>query len=749
MQKLANLLLLAFLILTSTVSYGQKTKTKAAIVDNSLYPLKIQNDLIKSENVDHIYFIFMAKSMDSLAKVGGLQFTYDPVSNTQIATLVELDSLSAASDFMFQLDTMQGYNAVTNEINLQIPHVQSGRAMMSINYPLTININDTLGVYTFVPPNVNNTTDPSYNIIFDKFEFTFNNTITTNAPHGTFYINPTAVDFFALPISLESSSKNSGAPKGASRPGMLDTIQNTLQNYDKTSTKIWDTLVVKDPSTGTVLRVASPTLAPGFDTSYLHSPTLGYDYISSLISYYQNDTVLIDCSQLDVKTDQIFDYYGIKPTEDSLAYIFTGTINQNEEFVFWNNPDTLSAIRDTIFMADVKSNDFFGPGQAPFDTPNKMVKSILVESLTSAFSVGLLPVENNTLLSKAYFHSRSNDYYTTNSFIPTAQKNTGPWYDLYAQAIHSTKAVIYAFAFDDVLAQDGTISSSDLSDTISIRLGEIGNVQIPNPEDSYLVQAVQVDSIVPFNCVDSLCTVKAYWNIPDKQSPNAKYFLGLSGGQFSIAIDSVIKLQSNYLVPYDQDSTSLTIHQKYLGVNPSAISVIAYTCGKDTCGCPTPTNFSNWDCAMGTNPYPKPSTPLLAVTDIKLTPFAPIPGGKCEIKLDWTVPVNQSTDAQYYIMLLGNGKNGTFSISADSIIALQLGNFAQFDDTTASLSVDTSQLGTDYQLIGAMIFTCGAPQCSCPTQNDFSHTTCSVGAAGVLPKKSKKAKGKKKKKAKK
>ncbi|GEM_PF-4472800 len=741
MKATIRALLLLFSITLVSFTNAQTLDT------NKYYPLRIHNDLINSENVDHVYIIFMAKNRDSAAHVGGLKFDYNKGLDGYVGRLVELNGTNDASDFTFRIDTLKGYNDSTDMVTFMIPYLQSGRAMISVNYPLGIGINKSKsGLYTFVPPNYNSPVDPSYDIIADKFEFTFDS-ISKGAPHGTFYINPTSVDFFGLPIRLESSIKTSGAPTNMERPEMLDTIIKTITSNDKTDGKEWSDLIIKDSETGTVLRIASPTLAPHFDTSYLKSNVLGYNYIDSLIKYYQNNTITIDCSALDVKSDQIFDKYGKTPAEDTGAYYFTGTIDANQQFNFINDPknpnnvDSLSPISVSIDMGAANSNNFFGPGAKPFDTPNKKVKSILVEALTSAFSVGLLPAADGDTIGKAYFKKKqqSGDYYSINPVILSdSAENTGPWYDLYSQGIHSTGAVIYAFAYDDELAQDGTISSTNIKDTITVNLGQIGDVAIPNPDANYLVQIVTIDSVHQFNCVDSVCTLTAYWTVPNHQSVNTKYFLMLDGPGFSISADSIVYLQLDNLLPYNATSGSLTIHQKYLGYAPEKLSVEVFSCGQDSCGYPTLSTYKNWDCASGTDPFPKlaPPAPILPVQNISVTPFAyNAAKDSMTLKVNWTVPPNQSTNAHYFVMLnAGSGSGATFSISADDIVKSQLEKgLPAYNATEGSVTISVADLGSDPAKIGASVFTCGKPQCSCPTIGNYKNTTCSPGAGPVFP----------------
>ena len=143
-----------------------------------------------------------------------------------------------------------------------------------------------------------------------------------------------------------------------------------------------------------------------------------------------------------------------------------------------------------------------------------MLGPVIQREVTSAFTAGMLPappisppadsnyakiwhksdeVNYGVMLSKEYFEfariqTPSMFYQNTilNNLHPE-QKNKGPWYDLYSQALHSIGEPIYTFAYDDALGQDGTLSQTNPG-LLTITLGDTEGFFIPpigENEDAY------------------------------------------------------------------------------------------------------------------------------------------------------------------------------------------------------------------------------------------------------------------------
>lgn len=267
-----------------------------------------------------------------------------------------------------------------------------------------------------------------------------------------------------------------------------------------------------------------------------------------------------------------------------------------------------------IDLSKANSKDFFSPGQAPFDTPNTTIKSILVKNITAAFTVNMLPASNGDTLQSSYFNK--NNFYKENKLVKIIQDR--PYYNVYTRAMHDIMSNVYAFTYDDVLGQDGTLSTAHRSDTVFVKVGSFGNVNLPIHEDAFAVLPVTVvynSGFRPSSNLDSLiCTVK--WTVPSSQPKNAKYFIMLngSGSGFTISGADIVNAQEGKFVDYNLTVGTLTLAKKDLGLNPAGIWVQVMTAGGPKCSETLPPS-QVLSCAPGSTPM-KPST-LIKISKFK------------------------------------------------------------------------------------------------------------------------------------
>ncbi len=568
----------------------------------SFFPLEIKNEAAESGNRAKTFIIFTGKTIEAKPKNCALTFTRS--NGAYIGKLAPIAANNNASDFTILLDTMQ-QSKTSETVLLMIPTLQSGRAMVSINNPLCMTtVKDTAG-FVFQEPDISNPDDPSFNYLFDKFEYTYDST-------ATFYINPTAVDFFAIPMHLNtlSNTQHSGAPLDTPRTTLLRIISKTLADGDKTKDKSWKKCTVTDPTGSIILRIAAPSVAPGFNPNYL-SDASGFNYLESLISFYKRNTVVIDCQELTAEGMEVFEKYKKTFKQDPGAYYFSGTINRSNQFVFTNKPakSTGPPMTETFDMSKVTSHNMFAPGSGELSTPNKTVRSIVVKFLTSAFSVGLLPTAKQDTFSKAWFPAHRNSFYKPNPLNPPGAQNNGPWYSLYSEAIHAALGPsMYAFAYDDVLGQDGTLVTTN-RDTVRITIGDLGPLNIPTQTCRLPVQTIQASTITVDSmlCKNKKCTISANWTVPEGQPANAQYFLMFGGGDFKVSPDSIVanQLSQGAFQPFSATSATICFNQDdwlNTGKTGTDIKIQVMTCGGPKSPCPTKGNVSGWVNAQGSNP---------------------------------------------------------------------------------------------------------------------------------------------------
>ncbi len=401
---------------------------------------------------------------------------------------VVLDTKS--EDYSISLSDLPQKNGV---YSIYLPKVSSGRIYFSLGYPMDLQINLDEAAFKIVDPDGFKPRDPNYYTLYDKVEFTYTD-------EGT-WMNPTAVDFFSLPIRIEQSgsvSEVTASGLSLSRDQILGQLHEVVNSYDSTENKIWNKLFLNYTDRygqTTMLRFMAPGKAmiqgiegtDPFDRHYLqNNEKYEFNYIDFLWTYYMENTILVDCSEL--KNFIALD-----------DYIFSGQV-KGENFVFHNQTATYSV----VLPKPDHSTPWFAGAIAPFNAENDTPKAIIVRELTSAFDVGLLPAEDGVMLNKKYFVEQKENYFNDNILLPKTQQ--GPWYDLYSKALHSfgEKEPIYAFAYDDALGQDGTLidyNAKDLS-TALIIIGDMSGTAIPNLYDDDTTYTVTVNigegSIVTF-----------------------------------------------------------------------------------------------------------------------------------------------------------------------------------------------------------------------------------------------------------
>ena len=112
------------------------------------------------------------------------------------AVTAQTDSAS----YSYKLSNLPKNSDGNPEFNLTQMH--SGRIYVSMKYPLKLYIDaSNPGDLAIIDPDGFKTRDSNYYTIYDKFEFSYDS-------NGLF-INPTAVDFFAMPIRISAPKSTS------------------------------------------------------------------------------------------------------------------------------------------------------------------------------------------------------------------------------------------------------------------------------------------------------------------------------------------------------------------------------------------------------------------------------------------------------------------------------------------------------------------------------------------------------------
>jgi hypothetical protein len=178
----------------------------------------------------------------------------------------------------------------------------------------------------------------------------------------------------------------------------------------------------------------------------------------------------------------------------------TGTTDTSlpYKFNFTNSSGATTLSASLNLPAD--SYGFFSADFAEFGATTD-VQKVLVKNLTSGFSSGIFPVTGSSqTLNMSFFAANKTDYYT-NTFLQVAYPSqSGPFYDLYAKAIHQSfpdnPPQIYAFAYDDQLGIDGQLKF-DVSEEpyLTFTFGSLDGETLVNPYTSSQTYATEIMDI--------------------------------------------------------------------------------------------------------------------------------------------------------------------------------------------------------------------------------------------------------------
>ena len=432
------------------------------------FPIKIQN----KSNIDDSETYLFIKAQDPATQ----KDCYMVFDDSGHATCQVVDDDFSSMNSSKKLSSLP--HDADNNITLYLPHVASGRIYFSYHYPMDLPLdkktNKIIDADGFKPR------DSNYYTLYDKVEFTF-------TENGT-WMNPTAVDFFSLPIHVEQKGTGSEFEESGftdSRQSIMNALKDKIavdtDNRQDITDEWMKLFLTPNNQPDVTLRFMAPGKAmikgiPNTDPfddqyyidQYKYGNGSGYSYVDDIWNYYKDHDLKIDVSELK-------DYHS--------GDVFTGRVNADDEFVFTGpKGETVTFPKQTTSLA------FFAGATGDFDAPNNTPKAIIAREFTSAATVGLLGSKmdgKDNVLKKTYFVANKANFYTNK-----AKGTDTPWYDVYSKVLHSFEGQpIYTYAYDDALGQDGTLHSPTTPDnptpkTATIILGDMAGVQFSNALDN-------------------------------------------------------------------------------------------------------------------------------------------------------------------------------------------------------------------------------------------------------------------------
>lgn len=369
-----------------------------------------------------------------------------------------------------------------------IPHLTSGRIYISFGNILDMPTDkDTL---TPKQPDVNNPQTTTNGTLFDKVEFNYSTS-------GETVINPTGVDFIAIPYTIQQAGHEYG------HFGGLDAVIKNMKTIicraagettdspectQRWNHSEWSSLVVYN-SANSLMRVDAPGRFGNRFSGYFTN------YINELSRYYSssvNRSIKIDLNELN-------------------KGIWSGAFEPNSQtLVFSRDGESGSETLSYNLGSPQASNSILMGAQTPFNNKNA-VDATIARDLTSAIVSGMLMRKESAFIGKDFFDAQGNPvfrnkqqmqgllkYYFNNvdhsvDYVVNQCGATkdAPCVNVYSEAMHALSfdknidhpqnsyLNSYAFSYDDFLGMDGTNTQTDAKPA-TIVIGDMKNRKIPH-----------------------------------------------------------------------------------------------------------------------------------------------------------------------------------------------------------------------------------------------------------------------------
>ena len=447
---------------------------------------------------DQVYLLI--KGLDGIQTTSHAAYLqFDSMTGDGEAFDVTLSpDISLSGDFSYPLSYFS--EEEPNTYLLYLPQEFSGaRIYFSIGQPLFLGLvrGDT-GVTTITDPSGFSLRDPNYYTLYDKCEFTYNQP-DVNPLVATFYINPTAVDFVGMPLTLELThplSELSASGIGLDRSSVLSGMYSVFHSNDHTNGFIWENSMYlplvkpseSQPSPGTggmftmgaTLRVASPNIAIsalGVPLENLVMRDFPYSYLIDYMSFNYIQDVWTNYSG-PINMNEIRALFD--PALSGECYLLEGTPQGGTELLFTviGSPPSCIFPTDnnppwTVEIPTSSAPIYQGSGFAitPGGTTGNIPGAIIQRTLSAAMDAGLLPITFPYTAPRAALLDFTTPFVSDNSITVTidgSRMYTVPYttssehtLQLLADEIATDSAVVSASA--NPVAEDGATATTAIT----------------------------------------------------------------------------------------------------------------------------------------------------------------------------------------------------------------------------------------------------------------------------------------------
>ncbi len=326
---------------------------------------------------------------------------------------------------------------------LYLPMLDGARIFTSIQEKLSLLVSkNAAGVWTISSPDPLNPNDPNRDFLWDKTEFAVN--------RSAIFINPTAVDSFALPLHCEERGKDGTVQSG----GLQENREVIFQALHEAFTEdYWPHLLSEKPSL---------VYAPMFGAATNLIPNnlfVTSGWIEAFQTLFSQSPLLIDAEESLPVSQGGGIWKGLIDVETNVITF--------EREVDPNHPP-VAAVSITLPM---NANELLG-GNGPswkIDGANPL-QNVFARDIACAIDTNTLTTEEP--LNQNYFKKVRPSFYQLNPNLPEKLQ----FIDLYSKILHSYgNHDVYTLPYDDELGQSGAASyvpENYLSGTIT--LGPLG-----------------------------------------------------------------------------------------------------------------------------------------------------------------------------------------------------------------------------------------------------------------------------------
>lgn len=378
---------------------------------------------------NEVYVVVTGETLNSAGVSSGIQ-AWGQVNNLGEVSLVVAQTGQSSVTYSYALSALP--SGSTGRV-IYLPQIASGLVWVSIGSPLHMTVDGN----SIVQPSPTNSSLPDYTTSFQNIELTY---LAGGSPQIS--LDATAVSYFSVPMYVYLAGSTSGNSNcGLYQPRSYIMSQAAAAFGAAKESAQWDNLVLKSGST--VLRLLSPGQAISanlFDENYLdNSGSYGYSYLGNLLSYYSS-TPLNMSVNVTVPSAATYTYAG-----QANGNVFTFTSNNGGPMVafqaFADGPPYTNSTTYNI-LEGLNLVSLAPPPTA--GTAADAVSKLFEEAIVA----GILPTRNQLTLNSLV--SNQANYYKVNPNLSSPGGTTGPWYDLYSQALHAL-GLIYTYAYDDAL----------------------------------------------------------------------------------------------------------------------------------------------------------------------------------------------------------------------------------------------------------------------------------------------------------